>query len=273
MDKKKFIDLALLLVIATLATLFSLFFRASFFVSTLLFFGFPSLYLSFKNRKAVKKSALFAFLISFPLTFIFDYLISVDRGWYIVGTLLNFRLFGIVAVEQFVWSFFWINYIILFYEYFLNRHKKKSFFYYLLSLFKKKGGVVSKRMEFLSLFLFIVFLAFVSLVFINPLFLRIGYAYFWLGLVFGIIPLSIFLIKFPNFLLRFSKITAYFFVLAVIVEYVGLKLNHWTFPGNHYLGILNFFGFKIPFEEVFLYFLVSTPAILAYYEFFDDDRK
>lgn len=273
MKSNKTIDLVFLLVISIFAAVTSLLLKANFFISTLLFFGLPSLFISFKNKKAVKKSVVFAFLITVPFTFLFDYLITVDKGWHIVGSIFNFRIFGIVAIEQFVWTFLWAYQIIIFYEYFLDQHKQTALSTLILKLFNRKKELVSKRMELFSLILFISLLVFILLVFVNPSSLKINYAYFWLGLIFGIIPLSVFLIKFPNLWLKFIKITAYFFILAVIAEFVGLKLNHWIFPGNHYLGMIGFFGYRIPLEEFFLYFLISTPALLSYYEFLDDDRK
>lgn len=178
-----------------------------------------------------------------------------------------------MAVEQFIWTFLWAYQIIVFYEYFLDGNKKTTLFKLILRLLKKKNEFVSKRMELFSLTLFIGLFAIILLVFISPSSLKINYAYFWLGLMFAVIPLLIFIINFPNLWLKFIKLTAYFFILAIITEFVGLKLNHWTFPGNHYLGMIGFFGYRIPLEEFFLYFVISTPAILSYYEFLDDDRK
>lgn len=266
-------DLAISLIITAFAALISLLFKTNFFISTLLLFGLPSIFLSYKNLKAIKKTAIFSLLITVPFTLLFDYLISVDQGWHIVSTIFNFRLFGVVTMEQFVWAFLWAYQIIIFYEYFLNKQKRISPIAFFLKLFNKKNEIISKRMEIFSIILLMGVLAIIAVILISPDFLRVNYAYFWLGLIFGIFPLSAFIIKFPNFWLRFLKITAYFFFSAIMVELIGLKLNHWIFPGNHYLGILGFFGYQIPLEEFFLYFLISTPAILSYYEFLDDDKK
>jgi hypothetical protein len=58
-----------------------------------------------------------------------------------------------------------------------------------------------------------------------------------------------------------------------MVEYIGLKLGHWNFPGEHFIGFANFFGFVIPYEEILFYFILFAPGVLVYYEFFDDDCK
>lgn len=163
----------------------------------------------------------------------------------------------------------WILYIVIFYEHFLDKQQKRSIF----SFFSTKNEAITKPMEYFALFLFALLLFFIFFAFFSPTYLRVDYSYLALGTIFGIIPLSVFLFKFPNFSVRFSKATLYFIFLAFVIEYVGLKLNHWTFPGTHFVGMANFFGFLIPYEEIMIYFILSTPAILSYYEFFDDDRR
>lgn len=273
MKTNKTADLIFSLAISVFAAIVSLLFKANFIISTLLLFGLPSFYISYKNKNLIKKSAVFSFLITVPFTFLFDYLISIDKGWYIVDSVFGFRAFGVVTIEQFIWAFLWAYQIIIFYEYFLDKHKKMALLALVLKLFNKNKEVVSKMMELFSLTLFFALLIIIVLISVFPSSLKINYAYFWLGLIFAAIPLVIFLIKFPNLWLKFIKISAYFFILAVMTEFIGLKLNHWIFPGSHYLGLIGFFGYRIPLEEFFLYFLISTPALLSYYEFLDDDRK
>lgn len=204
-----------------------------------------------------------------PFTFIFDYLIAKDQGWYIVNSVFPWRLFDIVVIEQFIWCFLYIYYIVMFYEYFLDKKEKKTIFH----LFPKIKDVISPNMEYFSLFMFMALAFFVLFAYISPSTLQVDYAYLWVGTLLGIMPLSFFLFKFHNFLPRFCKIALYFLCLAILVEYVGLSLNHWAFPGSHFLGMTRFFGFFIPYEEVVMYFILSTPITLSYYEYFDDDRK
>ncbi len=267
--KNKKIDLLILIFIPILTAFVLLFYRENFLISTILFFGTPSLYLAVRHKKALKKTFIFSLLFSVPLTFIFDYLIAKDKGWHIVSSILPFRIFGIVAFEQFIWAFLWVFYIVIFYEYFLDKQEKRSIFSFLFT----KSETITRPMEYFALVLFTLLLFFTFFAFFCPTYLKIDYAYLVLGTIFGIIPLSIFLFKFPNFSVRFLKATFYFFFLALIIEYVGLKLNHWIFPGSNFIGVENFFGFMIPYEEIMIYFVLSTPIVLSYYEFFDDDRR
>jgi len=269
MKKNKKIDLIILIFIPILTALISLCCQINFLVSTILFFGAPSLYLILRHKSALKKTFLFSLLFSIPSTFLFDYFIVKDGGWYITNTIFPARIFNVVAIEQFIWGFLWFFYVIMFYEYFLDKQEQKSIF----SFFSKTNTIITKRMKYFSIFLFTILLFLILFIYCNHTLLTINYSYLVLGTIFLIIPLSIFLFLFPNFLVKFSLITIYFFFLAIIIEYVGLKLNHWTFPGTHVLGMTSFFGFLIPYEEVVLYFVLLTPALLSYYEFFDDDRQ
>jgi hypothetical protein len=261
------IDLIVLAVLPIVLASVCLYFGANFAISTFILFGVPLFYLLLRmigRTRLIIKTSIFAFLFSIPFTLIFDYLMVRDRGWFIEKSIFPYRLFGVIAIEQFIWSFLWVLFVVVFYEYFLESHSKKSVF---------ATSSISRRMEFFAIMLFSLLAIFILVIFINPHFLQISYAYLTLGIILGIIPLSIFLFKFPNLTYKFSKITAYFFFLDVVVEYVGLSLNHWSFPGNHFLGTLVVSGFVLPYEEILIYFIVSTPGILAYYEFLDDDQR
>lgn len=273
MKQNKKIDLVILILLPILTVLISLAFKTNFLISTLLFFGLPSIWLSFRHKGAIKKSFLFSILFTVPLVFIVDYIMVVSKGWYIIDTVFSFRLFKLIALEQFIWGILFCYFLIMFYEYFLDRPEKKSIFEFLKLTRPKSKGAINKAMEDLSWFLFLCLLIFFIILTIEPQILKIHFPYLILGTIIILIPLTLFLFKFPNFWLRFIKATLYFAYLAVIVEFIGIKLHHWIFPGTEFLGLIPFFGFIIPFEEYFFYFTLGAAGFLAYYEFFDDDRK
>jgi hypothetical protein len=89
----------------------------------------------------------------------------------------------------------------------------------------------------------------------------------------GILPIITFISKFPRLLGKFLKTAVYFFYLNVLFEFAGLKLGNWVFPGQNYIGTINFFGNTVPYEEIIAWWMLIAVGILTYYEFFDDDRK
>jgi len=99
------------------------------------------------------------------------------------------------------------------------------------------------------------------------------FPYFWIGLIILTIPTLSFLLKFHLFISKFIKICAYLFCLATLNEFTALTLGHWKFTSPAYVGRMSFFGFIIPFEEFFFYFIIMSLAVMSYFEFFFDDRK
>jgi hypothetical protein len=267
MNKK--IDWAVVILMPIFVTIISLWLDLNFVVSTFLFFGMPAIYLVLRNKSILKRTVLFTILFSIPLTFIIEYLIAKDGAWYIVNTFFPFRLFDIVVIEEFLWAFLWVFYIVIFYKYFFDKKTRKSIF----TFWRRTEGLVNKRMIYLSIALFTFLLVFVTIVIFIPEYVQLNYAYLLIGSVVAFIPLVTFLLVFPNFLSRFFGLAVYFCFHAVLVEYVGLKLGYWIFPATHVLGMVNFFGFSMPIEEFLVYFVFLNAAVIAYYEFFDDDLR
>jgi len=254
--------LLFLLIFPIISITLSLIFQVNFITSVILFFGLPSLYLSIKNPRIIIKTSIFSFLFSVPLTFIFDYLLVQDNAWYIVQTIFPFRLLGVVAIEQFTFSFLWIFFVISMYENFFDR-----------KTVLKRERIISRPMLLFGLLAILASFILMGLILVGSPAIVVPFAYAIFGLIVGIIPISLFLLHFPGFFLRFIKITIYFFLLSLLVEYVGLNLNQWTFPGQHYLWKIESLGFSFPIEEVVFYFILSTPGLLVYYEYLDDDRR
>ena len=107
----------------------------------------------------------------------------------------------------------------------------------------------------------------------KPELLIIPYFYFVGGVVLVLIPVISVLFKFPNLIVKFSKMGAYFFYSSIIYEITALKLGLWDFPGDQFIGWVSIFGTVFPFEELFFWIILGVLSVLSYYEFFDDDRK
>lgn len=254
----KKIDLILLVLFPLLAALISLIIKANFLVSTLLFFGLPALWLSYRTPQMIKRTALFSLIFSLPFTILIDYIAILDKSWFVPLTVFPFRLLGVIPLEDFIWGFLLIYAVIIFYEYFLD---------------KGKHNLIDQRMKYLILPLVVLLITFFVLVFTKPEFLMLKYAYLWLGVALIFLPAVTFLSFFPKLLSKYVKTGIYFFILAFLFELTGLQLGQWEFPGTHFIGWVEMFGFHFPFEEFFFWMILAATAILSYYEFFDDDRK
>src|SRR3989344_3323013 len=120
------VDVILIILFPVLATLLTLIFKTNFLISTLLFFGVPSLYLSFRRPGIVLKSLIFTAIFSIPFSILVDYLAGMDKSWFVPSTIFSSRFLGVIPIEDFIWGFLWVFFTVMFYEYFLDRGKEKD---------------------------------------------------------------------------------------------------------------------------------------------------
>jgi hypothetical protein len=252
---KKKLDLILLVLFPILASIISLVFEIGFVGGILLFMVVPSIYLSFRNPKKIKKSFLFSIFFSIPFSFVGDYLAVINKVW---QTPSIYRIFGVVSIEQFLWGFCFIYLVIIFYEYFLD---------------KGRDNKLSKDFKHMVIYLTIMAISLLFFIFFMPSLLIFDYAYLFMGIFFIIFPL-IFLYKpiakaFPKFLVA----TIYFIFFDLIYEITALKLDHWSFPGSQFIGKISLGGMMFPVEELIFWMGLGVIMILSWYEFFADDKK
>lgn len=233
----------------------SLAFAANILGSLILFFVVPAVYLTIVLKKLVLKAFLFSVVTAFPLGIIWDYVAHLNEDW-MATSIFPFRLFELVVIEDILWVFVLIYFVILFYEYFLDSHRDAQRWH--------------PRMRFLVWLFVILFAVFVLLYLVFPRALYIPYFYFWASLMVLVIPSCMELFRRPRLLPKFLVAGAYFFFLNFVYEITALKLGQWNFPGA-YVGTISLGGVEFPFEEFFL--MAGAIAILSYYEPFDDDEK
>ncbi len=252
-------DLAVVILSPIIATVITVAFKTNMFVSTLLYFGLPALYLSYKRPCIVRKSLIFTLATAIPLSLAINYLAYLNQSWYITSTIFSFRLFDLMALEDFMFAFLWIYFAIIFYEYFTDSGSEKD--------------TISHNLIYLSISFFSLLIILLLLVLISPRMLQIDYFYLKGGIITLLLPLVIFLRFFPKFLKKFAVAGLYFFSLSLLFELSALYTNQWTFPGNQFVGFAEIFGLRFPYEDVLFWFILGVYGILAYYEFFADDRK
>jgi hypothetical protein len=256
---KKILDLVIITIFPLLIfiAVFEFGFKINYLESLILVFGIPSLYLSFRDRKIVKKVALFSLLVSIPIA-LFVELISVhDQAWVVPNTVFPFRLFGFSPIENYIWQFITVYIILIFYEHFCDKKFRPS---------------ISKRIRIMDAVLYS--LAFMAvLLFLNESkFLHIAYPYLWFCIPFFIIPIILFLWKYPHFFKSFLIVQIFFLYIHLIFEVIGVKLSHWIYPSNHFIGWVSIAGQRFPVEEFVFVMIIGAFAACSYYEFFTDKK-
>ncbi|TSC83300.1 MAG: hypothetical protein G01um101419_54 [Parcubacteria group bacterium Gr01-1014_19] len=255
------LHLAALVVYPILASVASLYWQADLWLSLILFYLVPSVYLSILNPAAIRKSALFAVLFGAPSYAIVDYLAHLTKAWalHTSSGLLGQKIFNFTSVEQILWGAFSVYFVVMFYEYFFDREISRN------SLPSSMRWLVIGT----ALAAGFVFL----LAAVRPEKLDISYFYLKSGAVLALAPVVLVLMLLPWLSGKFLKVAAYFAIFNLIYELTALRLNQWSFPGQQFIGQVTLLGQTFPFEELFFFILLGSMALLCYYEVFDDDRR
>jgi hypothetical protein len=221
--------------------------------SLILIFGIPCILLLLKDKKKSKKVILFSLKVSIPIACIFDLVAFIDNAWIVPQSILPFRIFGFIPLEDFIWMFITTCTILIFYETFFNKNFNSN---------------CSFRIKILLYLLYLI--AIFSILIISSVIPKFSFAFsfLWFGLVFLFIPTVIFLIRNTKYIFSFLYVSIYFFYIHLIFELIGLKLNHWVFLGNHYIGWIHFFSFRFPKEELIFVMILGGFAACSYYELF-----
>ena len=123
---KKF-DLAAVIMspLLVLSTIFIFNITISYFVSILLVFGPPVIYLSLKNKTKLKKICVFTAFVFFPLAIVIELIALSNNVWFVPSSFFPFRLLGI-PLEDFTWMFFVTALILLFHTHFIEKKAETS---------------------------------------------------------------------------------------------------------------------------------------------------
>lgn len=249
-------DLILMIVWPIVASIISLVWETNFLVSTVLFYILPSIYLSFKYRSLVRKVFLFS-LVVVPAIIVGDYFAEITGSWFFPTSVFGFKLFGTTVFEVVLWMSSFVYFVVMFYEYFVDHSHMK---------------LTNRKFRWVSLgftLLFVAFLVYLA----SGISIQIPYFYLVFGIIFAIVPIALELLDFPNLVAKFAKITVYFSFSSFLWEIVALRLHQWTFPGTSFIGWLEIFNVRFPFEEFLIWIILGAAGILSWYEFFDDDNR
>jgi len=257
--RKKPVDYIVITLTPIIATFVSIYFKTNQVTSLFLFFVLPALFFTFKKPAVLKKVFIYL-LASIPFTIIVDYFAIVDGSWW-VNTIFPFRILNGIPIEDFIWSGSWFYYIIVFYEYFVDQPRGG------------KDSALNKRYKTLLVGWFGGLVVFFLLYLFVAKYLVIPYFYATFAILLGAVPLVIFLIKHPRMLHKFTFVLIYFFIVNFLHEISALTTDQWYFPGNNFIGWVEIFEFRIPFEEFSLWMILGSSYVLTWYEHFLDDSN
>ncbi len=257
--RKETIELTIFLLWPIIAAVSSFATKANLLASVLIFYGLPSLYLSYKMKENIKNAAIFSLIAGILPVIMIDYLGHITKAWVVPVSILPWRVFGVVTLEVIVWSIGALYVTVMFYEYFLERHITHK--------------LVTPRLKYLLIIIIALFSVFLAKVLTSPQAVHIPHFYMWFGLIFILLPIIAEGVNSPQHLTKFFKAQAYFFYLNVIYEITALKQGWWFFPGQEFIGWVSISGVTFPLEELFFYIMLMVLALLTYFEFFERESK
>ena len=255
MDKK--IDLLVISLIVIISAIIGLRFNLKPLIIAIFAWFIPPLYLSIRKKKNWPKILLATFVFGGIFGFVFDFIETINKAWYVGRLVIPWRILGVVPIDDIIGFLFMTFFIVVFYEHFIddekNRQLSKNFIWSLIP----------------SALVMLV----IILVFITSGSTRFDMSYIYLkgGLAAILLPVIISFWK-PKLLGKLLKIGVFFFFLWFLSEIVALKTGGWIFPGQ-YIGTVSILGVTFPFEEFFFWMMVYASSIVSYYELFVDDIK
>lgn len=250
------IDIMILIILAFIACSIGFIFHPSYLVSTLIFFGIPSIYLSIRTPHAIILAFLFSLIFTISIGAIIENIAIINNFW-IETSIFKYRILGNVPIETFVWSLSEIYLIIIFYEHFFD-----------------KGGhkVSNKHLKYFIIISLLISLLYISFEIFIPNILKGEYLYMKLGFIGVLFPVLAFLFKFPKYASKFLKTIPYFSFLFLLNEIASLTNGYWKFTSHDYIGWILIYNFKFPIEEALFFICLSSAGIITYFEFFEDSK-
>lgn len=217
----------------------------------------PSLYLMLREKKNLSKVGWAVLIFGAVFGFIFDFIVTFNRGWIVTRLVFNYRLFGFYPLFDDILGFMLMTlFIVVFYEHFLDDEKRPA---------------VSKNILYGLIPSCIVVVLLLVVYQLNPARLQISHVYLQTGVAAIIFPLVIGW-KNPRILRKMLMTAAFFFGVWFIIELVAVAQMDWIFPGE-YIGVVRIGGLTFPFEELLFWMLCYAATVVAYYEYLIDDRR
>lgn len=203
-------------------------------------------------KKSRQKILIFSIVSTFLFAFAIELSSRLANTWDVQSTLP--RVLGIIPLENMLFAFLNIFWVLSFYEYFVDRETKK----------------ISKKFKYLIILFILFSLIVFGVYFYKPEFIAMNY--FTTAIIILIIPSIIIFGKNPSILKKTLLPTLFFAFVFFVYEIVSLKIGSWWWPGE-YLKTFIVFGKVFPLDDIIIWYFLSTITLIGGYEFFADNSK
>jgi hypothetical protein len=254
MNKNKFRKICFLGIYLIIALILVLIFKPIYIVSIIIVLAIPAII----NFSWLKKSRWPVLLFSVLSGLLFappvELMARILNVWDVQS--IFYRPLGLIPIENMVFAFLNFFWALSFYKYFTD---------------DDNSSIINKRFKYLiGLYLVFDILIF-GLYFYNPA--LVGANYFLIALIILVIPGTLLFFRNTRLLKKTITTTIFFAILFFAYELVSLEIGSWFWPGNNYWLSLRIFGQNMPLDDIIIWYFMSTPVLIAGYEFFVDDNK
>ncbi|MCF7794879.1 hypothetical protein K9M50_00770 [Patescibacteria group bacterium] len=254
LEKDKFLIIIALFLYVIMASLLVYLLEPPYYLSICIVLAVPALFNFFLLKKGKIKILIFSLVTTFLFAPPIELMARLADAWDVASIFT--RPFGLIPLENMLFAFLNFFWILSFYEFFLDTQKEKI--------------DLSKRFKILSLLCLFLSIIVYGLFFFNSEIIKIDYHV--IALIF-LLPILIILgFKTPKLFKKTLIPTVFFAFVFFVYEIVSLLIGHWWWPGNYLLPI-SISGIIFPIDDVIIWYLLSTPALILGYEFFADDNK
>ena len=221
-------------------------------VAFALFFPIAVVYLGKRQRKQWKKIFLASLVFGGLFGFFFEFFQEYNRSYSILPSIFPFKILGVIPPDNLFAHIMMTAFTMIFYEHFVGF---------------KKNSIIPRKFFFLALIALLVDIGVIILFLNNPASLKIKYSYAILG---GIAVIAPIYLSFKNteFIKKAAPVSYYFFFIYFIIELFAVKYNWWVYQSESYIGWVNVFGLRFPFEELFFWMIFYAPVLIAFREMF-----
>jgi hypothetical protein len=253
MKKKDKIKIVGLLGYVLLACLVVYLWRPVYLVSILIVLLPPSLVNFFWLKESRKKVLFFSAATTLLFALPVELSARLADAWDVQSVLP--RIFGIAPLENLLFAFLNFFWVLSFYEYFID---------------KDRSSKISKWFVRLIFIYCIISLGVFTFYFVDRQLITLSYHE--LALIILLLPGVILFYFRPKLLKKVWLPTVFFALVFFVYEVVSLLVGSWWWPGDYLLSI-SILGHTFPLDDVIIWYILSTPVLIAGYEFFADDKK
>lgn len=255
---KKKIDFLVVVLLISLAVLYSLYIPPTIFIGKSLICGMifllpSSIYLGMREPKNWKKILFSGFVFGLLFGFIFEFIAEYNQAYAVVSTISNFKILGVLHIDNIIGHMIMVIMTLVFYEHFIDIKTSKK---------------ISKNFLTALLPAIVVIVGIVILFLLNIL-PRVEYSYLIMGSLAIISPIYLAITK-PHFIKNMSMIAIFFFFFYLIIEIVAVRNSWWIYPDATYLGWVHLLDLRFPLEEMLFWMFFYAATLVSYYELFID---